>query len=172
MIDLEYEKTKHLTTEQRSMILDFASQAASDGGLIHYFIFERAIYVFAAQVLYPEKKEIISEAIGKGYDIRLAFDKIVEDGIAEDMNDKYKQDVDSLLDEGKSWCKECYDYEHSARGLLDTATAYSGDIVKAAAERLQEAASGDVQVVERFAKNWGFNEMLDAVKKTNLEVVE
>lgn len=172
MVDLEYEKNKHLTTEQRCMVLDFAAQAASDGGLIHRFIFDRAIYVFAAQVLYPEKKEAISDIIGKGYDIRLAFDKIVEDGIAEDMLDKYGQDIEQLLDEGKVWYDECLEYEHSARGLLDTATAYSGDIVKAAAERLQEAANGDVQVVEQFAKNWGFNEMLDAVKKTNLEVVE
>ena len=97
MIDLELEKSRTLTTEQITMILDLAAQAASDGGFIVTYIFERAITVFAAQVLYPENKEELAAMIGNGYDIRLAFDAIVSNGLLEQMMDEHKIDIDILF---------------------------------------------------------------------------
>lgn len=173
MIDLSYEQRKTLSTENIAMILDFAAQAASDNGLMHYFIFERAMYVFAAQILFPDKKDMIADAIGQGYDIRFAFDILVKEGMLQEMEKFFKPDVCILQEEGQRWFEEAKEYEHSARGLLDTVTSYSGDIVKNAAEQLQKAASGDVQVIEQFASKWGFD--LPNIKKkenTGFEVVE
>ena len=157
MFDIEYEKSKKISTEQMSMILDMAAQAASDGGFISSYIFPRAAYVFAAQVLYPEKKEIIASSIGQGYDIRLAFDLLVQDGTLEDMQTKYKTDLEELDKNAEIWCQEVADYQQSARGLVDSITTLSGDIVKSATEQLQQVANGDVKVIQEFANRWGFD---------------
>lgn len=157
MFDIEYEKSKKISTEQMSMILDMAAQAASDGGFISSYIFPRAAYVFAAQVLYPEKKEIIASSIGQGYDIRLAFDLLVQDGTLEDMQTKYKTDLEELDKNAEIWCQEVADYQQSACGILDTINTLSGDIVKSAAEQLQKAANGDVKIIQDFADKWGFD---------------
>lgn len=159
MFDIEYEKSKKISTEQVAMILDLAAQAASDGGFISSYIFYRAAYVFAAQVLYPEKKEIIASSIGQGYDIRLAFDLLAQDGTLEDMQTKYKTDLEELDKNAEIWCQEVADYQQSARGILDTVNTLSGDIVKSAAEQLQKAANGDVKIIQDFADKWGFDRL-------------
>ena len=155
--DIEYEKNKKLTTEQVAMILDLAAQAASDGGFVSSYIFYRAAYVFAAQVLYPAKKDTIASTIGNGYDIRLAFDLLVQDGTLEDMQTKYKMDLEELDKSAEIWCQEVADYQQSARGILDTVNTLSGDIVKSATEQLQKAANGDVKIIQDFADKWGFD---------------
>lgn len=157
MFDIEYEKNKKLSTEQVSMILDLAAQAASDGGFISSYIFYRAAYVFAAQVLYPEKKDTIASTIGVGYDIRLAFDLLVQDGTIEDMQTKYKADLEQLDSMAEIWYYEVSDYQQSARGILDTINTLSGDIVKSATEQLQQVANGDVKIIQEFANRWGFD---------------
>lgn len=157
MFDIEYEKSKKISTEQMSMILDMAAQAASDGGFISSYIFYRAAYVFAAQILYPEKKDTIASSIGAGYDIRLAFDLLVQDGTIEDMQTTYEADMKKLDDAVETWCHEVSDYQQSARGLVDSITTLSGDIVKSATEQLQQVASGDVKVIQEFANRWGFD---------------
>ena len=157
MFDIEYEKSKKISTEQMSMILDMAAQAASDGGFISSYIFYRAAYVFAAQVLYPEKKDTIASTIGVGYDIRLAFDLLVQDGTIEDMQTTYEADMKKIDSAAETWYYEVSDYQQSARGLVDSITTLSGDIVKSATEQLEKVANGDVKVVQEFADKWGFN---------------
>ena len=157
MFDIEYEKSKKISTEQMSMILDMAAQAASDGGFINSYIFYRAAYVFAAQVLYPEKKDTIASTIGVGYDIRLAFDLLVQDGTIEDMQTTYEADMKKLDDAAETWYYEVSNYQQSARGLVDSITTLSGDIVKSATEQLQQVANGDVKVIQEFANRWGFD---------------
>ena len=157
MFDIEYEKNKKLSTEQVSMILDLAAQAASDGGFISSYIFYRAAYVFAAQVLYPEKKDTIASTVGQGYDIRLAFDLLVQDGTLEDMQTTYEADMEKLDSAAEVWYYEVSDYQQSARGILDTINTLSGDIVKSATEQLQQVANGDVKVIQEFANRWGFD---------------
>ena len=157
MIDLELEKSRTLTTEQITMILDLAAQAASDGGFVVTYIFERALMVFAAQVFYPEKKEELAAMIGNGYDIRLAFDTIVSNGLLEQMMDEYWTDLNILFSEGEIWLKEVKDFQQSARGILDSINTLSGDIVQAATQKLQEVAAGDVSIVQEFANRWGFD---------------
>jgi len=157
MFDIEYEKSKKISTEQMSMILDMAAQAASDGGFISSYIFYRAAYVFAAQVLYPEKKDTIASTVGVGYDIRLAFDLLVQDGTIEDMQTTYEVDMKKLDSAAETWYYEVSDYQQSARGLVDSITTLSGDIVKSATEQLQQVANGDVKIIQEFADRWGFN---------------
>ena len=157
MFDINYEKSKHISTEQMAMILDMAAQAASDGGFVSSYIFSRAAYVFAAQVLYPEKKNAIASSIGQGYDIRLAFDFLAKDGTLEDMQTTYAKDMEELDFNAGNWYEDVSKYQQSARGLVDSITTLSGDIVKSATEQLQQVANGDVKVIQEFADRWGFN---------------
>lgn len=157
MIDFELEKNRTLTTEQIAMILDLSAQAASDGGFVSSYIFERAIMVFAAQILYPEKKEEIAAMIGNGYDIRLAFDTLLSSGLLEEMAEKFISDMQILSEEGWIWLKEVKEFQQSARGILDSINTLSGDIVQSAVKQLQQAASGDVKIIEDFANRWGFD---------------
>lgn len=156
MLDIEIEKDRKLTTEEVCKVEDFAIQAANDAGFLNRYIFERALLVFAAIVLYPDHKEDISAMIGEGYDIRVAYDTLLKTGLLEEMFKDYEFDITYLFEVGDTWFADVRRYEQSARGLLDTISTLSGDIVKSAAEQLQNAASGDVQVVQDFAKKWGF----------------
>lgn len=157
MFDIEYEKSKKISTEQMSMILDMAAQAASDGGFISSYIFYRAAYVFAAQVLYPEKKDTIASTIGEGYDIRLAFDLLAQDGTLADMQANYTKEMEELDTNLSVWCQEVSQYQQSARGLVDSITTLSGDIVKSATEQLQQVANDDVKAIQEFVNRWGFD---------------
>lgn len=157
MIDFELEKNRTLTTEQIAMILDLAAQAASDGGFASSYIFERAVMVFAAQLLYPEKKDEIAAMIGSGYDIRLAFDALLSSGLLEEMNENFAPDMQMLEQEEWIWLEEVKEFQQSARGILDSINTLSGDIVQSAVQQLQQAASGDVKIIEEFANRWGFD---------------
>ena len=71
--------------------------------------------------------------------------------------DEHKIDIDILFAEGETWLKEVKDFQQSARGILDSINTLSGDIVQAAAQKLQEVAAGDVSIVQEFADRWGFD---------------
>lgn len=154
------EKDIRLTMEQVCIIEDFAAQAANDGGFMNSYVFERALLVFAAIVLYPDRKDEINSMIGEGYDIRLAYQTLLESGLLEEMSKDYEGELEYLVTIGETWFQEVKEFEQSARGLLNTISDLSGDIVSQAASKLQAVASGDVKFVEEFADKWGLNNTL------------
>lgn len=157
---IEREKNLKLTMEQVCIIEDFAAQAANDGGFMNSYVFEKALLVFAAIVLYPDRKDEINGMIGEGYDIRLAYQTLLETGLLEEMSKDYKEELEYLVIIGETWFQEVKEFEQSARGLLNTISDLSGDIVSQAASKLQAVASGDAKFVEEFADKWGLNNTL------------
>lgn len=139
----EHDKQVTLTTKQVEMIFDFSAQAANDGGLMSHYVFRRAIMVFAASILYPDKKEEISGGIGPQYDISDIYHKLNKEGFFSKMYKEHTDDIDYLLTLGEEWFDDTQSYEQSARGLLDALNTMSGDIVKNAFEQLQAAASNE-----------------------------
>ena len=154
------EKDIRLTMEQVCIIEDFAAQAANDGGFMNSYVFERALLVFAAIVLYPDRKDEINGMIGEGYDVRLAYQTLLETGLLEEMSKDYELELEYLVTIGETWFQEAKEFEQSARGLLNTISDLSGDIVSQAASKLQAVASGDAKFVEEFADKWGLNNTL------------
>ena len=154
------EKDIKLTMEQVCIIEDFAAQAANDGGFMNSYVFERALLVFAAIVLYPDRKDEINGMIGEGYDVRLAYQTLLETGLLEEMSKDYELELEYLVTIGETWFQEAKEFEQSARGLLNTISDLSGDIVSQAASKLQAVASGDAKFVEEFADKWGLNNTL------------
>lgn len=157
---IESEKNLKLTMEQICVIEDFAAQAANDGGFMNSYVFGRALLVFAAIVLYPDRKDEINGMIGEGYDIRLAYQTLLETGLLEEMSRDYETELDYLVTVGDNWFQEAKEFEQSARGLLSTISDLSGDIVSQAVSKLQAVASGDAKFVEEFADRWGLNNTL------------
>ncbi len=156
------DKAVCLTTKQVESIFDFAAQAAEDNGLMSHYVFRRAILVFAASVLYPDKADEIASNVGPQYDISAIYDKLNEEGFVETMYAEHQDEIDYLLTLGEEWFDDTQSYVHSARGLLDSLNAMSGDIVKSAYEKLQAAVQAeDVKDVLRIGEALGVSRKQD-----------
>lgn len=169
---LEEELNRTLTTEQITMILDFSIQAAEDNGFISSFIFQRALYVFAAIILYPDRKEEISNLIGNDNDIRLIWDVLVKDGTAERMNKEFAADMDYLGNVGEDWYNEYVDYAHSARGLLGIFNNFSGEVAQEALSSLKEISNSGFSDIVEIAKNWGSDRLMQDNPNTMHEYLQ
>ena len=154
MINLETEKSLALDAQERYDIISFAMDAADDNGFINSFVFERALYCYAAIMLYPEYKEELAELATSN--LIAAWNKILEENIFEQMIKSYETTVTILCQEAENWFKEYSDWAHSARGILDIVQQFSGDIVQNAANKLTSTAeeTGVANLLE-IADEWG-----------------
>ena len=55
------------------------------------------------------------------------------------MLESYKDDLDQLAEEGWSWFEEYNNYILSARGVLNFAEQFSGDLIGSAAKTFKDA---------------------------------
>ena len=156
MINLEIEKSLALDAQERYDIISFAMDAADDNGFINSFVFERALYCYAAIMLYPELKEDLSEKIASN--LINAWNIILDDGLFEKMIKNYETTLSVLCQEAEIWFKEYADWAHSARGILEIVQQFSGNIVQNAADKLTDTAQQTgVQELLEVADEWGMN---------------
>ena len=161
-LDYQLERAIKLSTKQVETILDFAIQAANDNGYMSSLVFQKAMFVFAATVLYPDRKEEISAAIGSQYDISAIYDKLNEEEFFEKMDADFCETMEYLRDVSVDWFEDAKSYAHSARGLLDSLNTLSGDIVKSTVAQLQKTdQSGDVAQVLQIGDALGVNRKQD-----------
>ena len=161
-LDYQLERAIKLSTKQVETILDFAIQAANDNGYMSSLVFQKAMLVFSATVLYPDRKEEISAAIGSQYDISAIYDKLNEEEFFEKMDADFCETMEYLRDVSIDWFEDAKSYAHSARGLLYSLNTLSGDIVKSAVEQLQKTVqSGDVAQVLQIGDALGVNRKQD-----------
>lgn len=170
MIDLRIEKERHMTTQDMYDVLDFAMQAAEDNGFINSFIYERALYEFAALILFPDRKDEFASLIAEN--VNTAWDTMLEDGILEELVENYEQDLNYLAALGEKWIDEFTTYIHSARGLLNSLQDITGKISNMNIEHLMNAAkeSGVAEALQ-IADEWGMNREA-AKSQPNFEVVD
>lgn len=155
-LNLDYEQSKKLSSQDMYDIIDFSIQAAEDNGFMNSFIFNRAIYLFAAVKLYPERKDDLATLIATN--VNLAWDELISDGTIGEMFAGYPEDLEELANNAQIWFDEFGTYIHSARGLLNTLQEFTGDIVQQAANTLQQTANeSGVQEVISIAEKWGSN---------------
>ena len=74
-LDINKEKTSALSSAAQFDIINFAIQAAEENGFLNSFIFERALYCFAAIVLNDDRKDEISHLVSQG--VIEAWEKLV-----------------------------------------------------------------------------------------------
>lgn len=152
----ETETAKKLTSQDVYDIIHFAAQSAEDNGFVNQFVFERALYAYAAIILYPDRKEEIGRMISNN--ILDAWDALLDDGTIEDMNKNFAVDMDALGRIGSVWLDDYIKYLQSARGILSSFQEFSGDIIQTAVEKFKTVSDevGANQVLE-IANNWGMN---------------
>lgn len=152
----ETETAKKLTSQDMYDIIHFAAQSAEDNGFVNQFIFERALYAYAAIILYPERKEELGRIVSDN--ILDAWDALLTDGTIADMNENFAVDMDALGRIGSVWLDDYIKYLQSARGILSSFQEFSGDIIQTAVEKFKTVSDevGANQVLE-IANNWGMN---------------
>lgn len=161
MINLDYEKEKKLSTQDICDILTFAiDNSQSQQGFVNSFVFNRAIYLYAAIILYPDRKEEIASAISENlFD---AWDALVEDSTIEKMLNEFEQDLDNLCDIGERWFKDYIDYAHSIQAALSELQLFSGDFLnKMSSNFSQQIIDSGVPQVFDIAEKWGMGNSLD-----------
>ena len=166
MIKLTEEKNCALSAKDRYDILNFAISAAYTGEFISSFIYERALYCYAAIILMEDSADEIRAAIAD--DLIEGWDKLVrETNIIQEMSENYNSDLALLAEEAWLWFDEYNKYATSARGVLNLVEQFSGDIVSSAANTLRATAkeTGVSNILE-IADEWGMNR---EVAKSTLE---
>ena len=156
MINLAQEESYKLSAKDRYDILSFAIEAADDGGFVSSFVFERAMYLYAAIILDEDRANDIREKITQN--LIEAWDYAIQEKIIQEMLESYKDDLDQLAEEGWSWFEEYNNYILSARGVLSFAQEFSGDIVSSAATVLKDTMeeTGAKNIID-IADEWGMN---------------
>lgn len=150
------ETTRKLTSQDIYDIIHFSAQSAEDNGFVNQYVFERALYAYAAIILYPDRKEEISSMVSNN--ILDAWDALVSDGTTSDMEKNFSSDIKILGEVGSVWLDDYIKYLQSARGIFSTFQTFSGDIVESTVNRFKDAFNeNDAKTVLEIADKWGMN---------------
>lgn len=150
------ETTRKLTSQDMYDIIHFSAQSAEDNGFVNQFVFERALYAYAAIILYPDRKEEIGRMVSDN--ILDAWDALVSDGTVLDMETNFSADLKILGDVGSVWLDDYIKYLQSARGIFSMFQTFSGDIVESTVNRFKDAFNeSDAKTVLEIADKWGMN---------------
>ena len=150
------ETTRKLTSQDMYDIIHFSAQSAEDNGFVNQYVFERALYAYAAIILYPDRKEEISRMVSNN--ILDAWDTLVSDGTFSDMEKNFSADLKILGEVGSVWLDDYIKYLQSARGIFSTFQTFSGDIVESTVNRFKDAFNeSDAKTVLEIADKWGMN---------------
>lgn len=162
MIFIEEEKNLVLTTQNLYDICDFATQAAFDDGFMNSFIFERALFVFAAIYLYEDRHDELTELAAQN--MNEAYYTILQDGLLDQMSEDYPKELDTLGTIGQAWFDDYRTYAHSARGLLNSLQVFTGDMVRNAAAQLGTTVQNEgIQELLETAEEWGMGRNIGEV---------
>lgn len=150
------ETTRKLTSQDIYDIIHFSAQSAEDNGFVNQYVFDRALYAYAAIILYPDRKEEIGRMVSNN--ILDAWDALVSDGTTSDMEKHFSSDIKILGEVGSVWLDDYIKYLQSARGIFSTFQTFSGDIVESTVNRFKDAFNeNDAQTVLEIADKWGMN---------------
>lgn len=150
------ETTRKLTSQDIYDIIHFSAQSAEDNGFVNQYVFERALYAYAAIILYPDRKEEIGCMVSNN--ILDAWDALVSDGTTSDMEKNFSSDIKILGEVGSVWLDDYIKYLQSARGIFSTFQTFSGDIVESTVNRFKDAFNeSDAKTVLEIADKWGMN---------------
>lgn len=156
-MDLSKEKESRLSTRDRYDILTFAIEAADDNGFVNSFIFERALYCYAAIVLTEDdlQEDIRSKVTENLVD---AWDYLIQNNIIQDLMKEYSEELNQLADESVIWFDEYNKYAVSARGILSLVEQFTGDALSSAASALRDTAEETgITNILNIADEWGMN---------------
>lgn len=176
-IQLDAEKKRKLSTQDMYDILHFAAQSAEDNGFINQFVYERALYAYAAVILYPDRKQELAAVISNN--ILDAWDVLIKDGTVENMDKDFSIDMEELARNGSIWLTDYSGYLQSLRGVFSSFQIFSNDMVDSAVNRFKNTFNDNkAEEVLNILDKWGMSNNLekeepqDANKLNGFSVVE
>lgn len=159
-IQLDAEKKRKLSTQDMYDILHFAAQSAEDNGFINQFVYERALYAYAAVILYPDRKQELAAAISNN--ILDAWDVLIKDGTVENMDKDFSIDMEELARNGSIWLTDYSSYLQSLRGVFSSFQIFSNDMVDSAVNRFKDTFNDNkAEEVLNILDKWGMSNNLE-----------
>ena len=159
-IQLDAEKKRKLSTQDMYDILHFAAQSAEDNGFINQFVYERALYAYAAVILYPDRKQELAAAISNN--ILDAWDVLIKDGTVENMDKDFSIDMEELARNGSIWLTDYSNYLQSLRGVFSSFQIFSNDMVDSAVNRFKDTFNENkAEEVLNILDKWGMSNNLE-----------
>lgn len=130
-------------------------------GYINSFVFERALYVYAATTLYSELIEEIAKENQEG-NILNTWDYLLEQGTIESMYNEYGKYLDELAENANNWYNENNQYNSSLKSLIDALYLLTGQLVDNTKDSFTNAVNQDsLQNVLQVADKWGMNNNIE-----------
>ena len=152
MIDMKFESSRKLSTQDIYDIIDTAVRLAEDDGFINEFILERVLYECMALVVLPNRKDEIVELMEKSP--LSAWDTLVEDGTIDMLCKDYRQEIACISGLTTRWVASYSDHIHSMRGML----SYMNDLTSKLTKTLEDTVKkSDIPKVLEMADKWGMN---------------
>lgn len=152
MIDMKFESSRKLSTQDIYDIIDTAVRLAEDDGFINEFILERVLYECMALVVLPNRKDEIVELMEKSP--LSAWDTLVEDGTIDMLCKDYRQEIACVSGLTTRWVASYSDHIHSMRGML----SYMNDLTSKLSKTLEDTVrKSDIPKVLEVADKWGMN---------------
>ena len=152
MIDMKFESSRKLSTQDIYDIIDTAVRLAEDDGFINEFILERVLYECMALVVLPNRKDEIVELMEKSP--LSAWDTLVEDGTIDMLCKDYRQEIACISGLTTRWVASYSDHIHSMRGML----SYMNDLTSKLSKTLEDTVrKSDIPKVLEVADKWGMN---------------
>ena len=157
-MNIEQEKNNIFTPQETYEIISAAIDMADDDGFVNSFVFERALYVCAARVLYEDKFDEINKSLVEDGSPLITWSKLLEDGTIDQMAAEYQSPLDYLASLGQTWFEEYTEAAHSLRSLIDVIQTFTGGMASNITEQLNTfKKDADIQNVVDIAGKWGLD---------------
>lgn len=125
-MDLITEKSRKLSTQEHYDILRGAIDMANEDGFINDFVFSRALILNTVQAINEDKSRYGDLIVENMFD---AWDKMLEEGVLNDLLDNYQTDLDILAEEANIWKNQYTDYSLSMQGVLNQLVSTSNNLL-------------------------------------------
>lgn len=168
-MNLELEKNNVFSAQEIYNIISEAIDMADDDGFINSFVFERALYVCAARVLYQDQEDIfdlINTSLIEDGSPLMTWQKLLENEVIDSMAAEYKDSLDNLATIGNTWFEEYTEAAHSMRSIVDVIEALTGGMASTMTGQLDAFKDAEVQNIINIADKWGLNQNADLINKS------
>lgn len=155
---IEQEKGCVFSPQETYEIISAAIDMADDDGFVNSYVFERALYVCAARILYEDKIDQINTSLIENGSPLITWKELLDDGIIDQMIAEYNESLDYLASFGQIWFEEYTEAAHSLRSLVDVIQSLTDGMAGNIGKQLEAfKQDSDVQNVINIADKWGLD---------------
>lgn len=157
-MNLEQEKNNVFTPQETYEIISAAVDMADDEGFVNSYVFERALYVCAARILYEDKTNEINTSLLENGSPLITWKELLDAGTIDQMVAEHAESLNYLASLGETWFEEYTEAAHSLRSLIDVIQTFTDGMAGNMGKQLDMFKQDvDVQNVIDIADKWGLD---------------